>query len=558
MGNSCCSNCFGNRNRTGLYEPLLQENERVAIAELLQYLENRSDTNFFEGKPLQALSTLAYSDNVDLQRSAALAFAEITEKDVRQVGRDTLNPILFLLQSHDVEVQRAASAALGNLAVNTENKLLIVKLKGLDQLIRQMGSPNVEVQCNAVGCITNLATHDENKTKIAKSEALRLLVELAKSKDQRVQRNATGALLNMTHTEENRQQLVNAGAIPVLISLLSSPDADVQYYCTTALSNIAVDVNNRKKLGQTDARLVQYLIALMGTQSLKVQCQAALALRNLASDDKYQLEIVRHKGLPPLLRLLKSSFLPLILSSVACIRNISIHPENESPIIDGGFVQPLIALLSYKENEEIQCHAISTLRNLAASSERNKRAIVEAGAAERIKKLINKVPTSVQTEMTAAIAVLALSEELKDKLLNMGMLDMLVRLTSSPNLEVEGNSAAAIGNLSSKAKDYTPFVKAWEEPEGGLQKFLIRFLSEEHEIAFQHIGVWTIDQFLDGKDVRLASLIASSDEIIQSIDRIIQQSSADTNEENADDMDSEIYALAKRVLDNLRGIKEAS
>lgn len=125
------------KNKNGLYEPLLQENEREAIAELLQYLESkplykkcqtksittlldRSDTNFFEGKPLQALSILAYSDNVDLQRSAALAFAEITEKDVRQVDRDTLNPILFLLQSHDVEVQRAASAALGNLAVNSK------------------------------------------------------------------------------------------------------------------------------------------------------------------------------------------------------------------------------------------------------------------------------------------------------------------------------------------------------------------------------------------------------------------------------------------------------
>lgn len=81
---------------------------------------DRSDTNFFEGEPLIALSTLAYSDNVDLQRSAALAFAEITEKDVSQVGRDTLDPILFLLQSHDVEVQRAASAALGNLAVNSK------------------------------------------------------------------------------------------------------------------------------------------------------------------------------------------------------------------------------------------------------------------------------------------------------------------------------------------------------------------------------------------------------------------------------------------------------
>lgn len=114
---------------------------------------------------------------------------------------------MFLLQSHDVEVQRAASAALGNLAVNTDNKILIVKLGGLEPLIRQMLSPNVEVQCNAVGCITNLATHDENKTKIAQSGALGPLTRLARSKDMRVQRNATGALLNMTHSGKPAQAL---------------------------------------------------------------------------------------------------------------------------------------------------------------------------------------------------------------------------------------------------------------------------------------------------------------------------------------------------------------
>lgn len=168
--------------------------------------------------------------------------------------------------------------------------------------------------------------------------------------------------------------------------------------------------------------------------------------------EKYQLEIVRLKGLPPLLRLLKTRSLALILSSVACIRNISIHTANESPIIDAGFVDPLIGLLSYDDNEEVQCHAISTLRNLAASSERNKRAIVDAGAVERIKELVNTVPVSVQSEMTAAIAVLALSDELKPRLLNMGILSVLVSLTNSSNLEVQGNSAAAIGNLSSKGK----------------------------------------------------------------------------------------------------------
>lgn len=46
-----------------------------------------------------------------------MAFAEITEHQVREIGRDALEPLMFLLQSHDIETQRAASAALGNLAV---------------------------------------------------------------------------------------------------------------------------------------------------------------------------------------------------------------------------------------------------------------------------------------------------------------------------------------------------------------------------------------------------------------------------------------------------------
>ena len=253
-------------------------------------------------------------------------------------------------------------------------------------------------------------------------------------------------------TDDNRQQLVNAGAIPVLVQLLSSTDVDVQYYCTTALSNIAVDAGNRKKLAQSETRLVQSLVLLMDSSSPKVQCQAALALRNLASDEKYQLEIVKAKGLPPLLRLLQSSYLPLILSAVACIRNISIHPLNESPIIDAGFLRPLVELLGSQDNEEIQCHAISTLRNLAASSDRNKELVLQAGAVQKCKQLVLDVPLSVQSEMTAAIAVLALSDELKKDLLNLGVFDVLIPLTDSESIEVQGNSAAALGNLSSKGR----------------------------------------------------------------------------------------------------------
>ncbi|EWY87348.1 vacuolar protein 8 [Fusarium oxysporum f. sp. radicis-lycopersici 26381] len=560
----CSSSCCGGRARDGLYEPVLADSEREAVADLLQYLENRGETDFFSGEPLRALSTLVFSENIDLQRSASLTFAEITERDVREVDRDTLEPILFLLQSPDIEVQRAASAALGNLAVDTENKVLIVQLGGLTPLIRQMMSPNVEVQCNAVGCITNLATHEENKAKIARSGALGPLTRLAKSRDMRVQRNATGALLNMTHSDENRQQLVNAGAIPVLVQLLSSPDVDVQYYCTTALSNIAVDASNRRKLAQSEPKLVQSLVNLMDSTSPKVQCQAALALRNLASDEKYQLDIVRANGLHPLLRLLQSSYLPLILSAVACIRNISIHPLNESPIIETNFLKPLVDLLGSTDNEEIQCHAISTLRNLAASSDRNKALVLDAGAVQKCKQLVLDVPITVQSEMTAAIAVLALSDDLKSHLLNLGVCGVLIPLTHSPSIEVQGNSAAALGNLSSKGEstsppfkhkltkavgDYSIFVQNWTEPQGGIHGYLCRFL-QSGDATFQHIAVWTLLQLFESEDKTLIGLIGKAEDIIEHI-RSIANRQIETDNEFEDEDEGEVVNLAQRCLELL-------
>lgn len=370
--------------------------------------------------------------------------------------------------------------------------------------------------------------------------------------------------------DENRQQLVNAGAIPVLVQLLSSPDVDVQYYCTTALSNIAVDANNRKKLAQTEPKLVQSLVALMDSSSPKVQCQAALALRNLASDEKYQLDIVRSHGLHPLLRLLQSSYLPLILSAVACIRNISIHPMNESPIIEAGFLKPLVDLLGSTDNEEIQCHAISTLRNLAASSDRNKALVLEAGAVQKCKQLVLDVPVAVQSEMTAAIAVLALSDELKTHLLDLGVFDVLIPLTQSSSIEVQGNSAAALGNLSSKGMcslfpnlisaatlpnkrpvgDYAIFIQAWTEPNGGIHGYLSRFLGSG-DATFQHIAIWTLLQLLESEDKKLISLVGKSDDVVEMIRQIAnKQVQTDENEPEEDD-EGEVVNLAQRCLELL-------
>jgi len=150
----------------------------------------------------------------------------------------------------------------------------------------------------------------------------------------------------------------------------------------------------------------------------------------------YQLEIVKADGLAPLLRLLRSTNLPLILSAAACVRNVSIHPLSESPIIEAGFTQPLITLMAFKDNEEVQCHAVSILRNLA-SSEKNQEAIFKAGAVQSIKKLVLEVTVNVQSEMTACIALLALS----------GMSRLLITVSSLTLLRRTQGSNVGDGDL---------------------------------------------------------------------------------------------------------------
>lgn len=221
------------------------------------------------------------------------------------------------------------------------------------------------------------------------------------------------------------------------------------------MANIAVDESSRQNLPTTNPFLVDNLLNVLKHSNDNVICQATLALRNLASDPYYQTKIVQKGGLDIFYDILDRVRAPV----VACIRNISIHVENEQAIMERGFLNRLVPLISIDTNtygddpqtvEDIQCHAISTLRNLAASSDSSKSAIFEAGVVSICAQRILKVADPVQREITALIAVLALNRQLELSAIPDDVFKVLIQLTHSDILEVQGNSAAALGNLSSK------------------------------------------------------------------------------------------------------------
>jgi vacuolar protein 8 len=489
-------------NIAGTREPLLRETERDAVSSLLQYLEQDATNSYrsISDDKLRDLCTLAYSDNVDLQRSAALCFSELSEKLTEPISESQLEPLIHLLLSSDIEVQKASSLAISNLALHgpPENKQTIVQARALQPLISLLSSDSTEVQCNACGCITTLATTEANKIEIVEYGAIGPLLALTRVNDSRVQRNTTGALLNLTHIESNREKLVQAGGVAVFVHLLDSKDADVQFYCAAALSNLAVhDAHRSAIMAVGNGRVIPSLVTTMGSTVEKVRCQGCLAIRNLASDDVNQGKIVQSGGLHVLIPLLTSTDTETVTAAVAALRNLSIHKGNENLIIQSGALPELKRLLMMKDFPEIQCHAAGTLRNLAAEDQ--SQAVIDEGCLPALADQLQNyegVPEMVLSEVSAALAVLAANEMARAQIMSLydgEFYKTLIEWTDSQYSEVQYNCAGVIGHLAINTEYHSRLLGNSPSALGVIHRFM-----ESEEQSCVHIALWITAQFSHG------------------------------------------------------------
>lgn len=178
------------------------------------------------------------------------------------------------------------------------------------------------------------------------------------------------------------------------------------------------------------------------------------------------MEIVKAGGLNPLLRLLQSPDPISISTATSCVSNLTLEPTNGTPIIEAGFLPPLVALLAFKGDEETQWNAARVLCKLAMNPGMSRWAVVNAGAVQSIKELVLEVSERIQIEMTGCIRNLSLSGmdppfnrllkphppigDLKTRLSEMGINEVLILLANSPNLKVRDRSNAALQNLRNK------------------------------------------------------------------------------------------------------------
>ena len=152
-----------------------------------------------------------------------------------------------------------------------------------------------------------------------------------------------------------------------------------------------------------------------------------------------------------------------------------------------------------------------------------------------------------------------------------GICEVLIPLTNSASSEVQGNSAAAIGNLSSKdgrrtaSDDYSAFNEVWDKPEGGMRGYLYRFTTSS-DATFQHIAVWTIVQLLESGDPHLITNIRSSPLLVSHIRQLatspdstpsssvgtpdsVRSRSDQDSDSDSDEGQEDIHLLSRRILE---------
>ncbi|XP_044272853.1 vacuolar protein 8-like [Varanus komodoensis] len=507
-----------------LYKTVLQPQEEEVAQEFLQHIVKGFQTSPLGKDSLEALRTLAFSENPGLQKSAALYYLNISQHLNIQLPPEHLEAYYALLNSNDVEVLQISSLSLVNfLLEGNVIKEHIIQTDLLEPILELLESDDTTVQCNACACIMTLAVSGVNQEAIGAAGGVVPLLVLCKSHDPRVQQNAVGAIFNLTQSEWIQKILFRQGALLVLALLLESLDTEIQYYSCAALSNMATNAQHHEAMLQIGDRfLLRTLLSLLNSSVDKVCNQACICLRNLATSECVQTSIIAVHGLPHLLPLLASDHTEIQQNSIILLRMLSQHPANQPNILICDEVLQTLGkvLLTWKTGPVIIGHAACFIKNLTHSQ--NIQRLTESPCIRGLLQAVHRgnllgeesllCVISCLTELVkhegAAVHVLELMDE--------PLIGSLVRLAGQVEQTEPSFQAAFMIKHISQHKEAVSLLKFHMNK---VEQYLMKYLIHQDN-RFQQLGLATL--CILQKDAELFSSFSQS-QLKQHLDQVLHQ-----------------------------------
>ncbi|AQK85755.1 ARM REPEAT PROTEIN INTERACTING WITH ABF2 [Zea mays] len=232
---------------------------------------------------------------LEVEKGAAFTLGLLAVKPEHQqfiVDAGALPPLVKLLKRQrsttnsrmvNSVIKRAADA-ITNLAHENSNIKTRVRMEGgIPPLVELLESQDLKVQRAAAGALRTLAfKNDENKTQIVQCNALPTLILMLRSEDAAIHYEAVGVIGNLVHSSPNiKKEVLNAGALQPVIGLLSSCCTESQREAALLLGQFAsADSDCKVHIVQRGA--VRPLIEMLQSADVQLREMSAFALGRLA------------------------------------------------------------------------------------------------------------------------------------------------------------------------------------------------------------------------------------------------------------------------------------
>ncbi|CAN9498516.1 unnamed protein product [Ophioblennius macclurei] len=364
---------------------------------------------------------------------------------------------LAYLMEPDVELQRIASttdhlvAMLADYFKYPSSVSAIADIKRLDHDLKHAH----ELRQAAFKLYASLGSNDEDiRKKITETENMmdRIVSGLSESSI-KVRLAAVRCLHSLSRSVQQLRTSFHDHAVwkPLMKLLQNAPD-EVLVMASSTLCNLLLEFSPSKE-PILESGVIELLCSLTQSDSPALRVNGIWALMNMAfqADQKVKVEIVRCLGTEQLFRLLSDPDANVLMKTLGLLRNLlSTRPHIDQIMSSHGkqIMQAVTLILEAEHSIEVKEQTLCILANIADGNTAKELIMTNDDMLQKVKYYMGHSNVKLQLSATFCISNLIWNEEdgsqeRQDKLREMGIIDVLHKLTqaSDPNLSDRAKTA---------------------------------------------------------------------------------------------------------------------
>ena len=400
------------------------------------------------------------STHIDVKRAVSRCIALLAsngETHIHLLQTSVINPMKVLISEGDTLCERFGALTIANLSLCKANHSFLLENHSVESLLPLTHSDDIETLRGVSFALHSLSIHEENHSLLEGTAAIKALVTLARCGDRDTALQACLATKYLCVCERCRNIFVESRGLEPLLLLASSDDLETKQEVCAALRNISLSDQNKVAILKEGGGGVEILAKLARDEDPEVAHQAIGVLANVAESHENKMVMVEQGIIHHLQYSILSKSIPVLRESIRTFANLSSARDNTQSIISSGALSRLVEALGSTDTLSRRFSTMA-LSNLASSDESKVRIVREHGVLPLMSIVRqtdrNQIDTQTQQQAMACLASLVSCHELHGELLDNGCAELSMNYIKTSDLDLRRSALLCISNFASNNKSH--------------------------------------------------------------------------------------------------------